>query len=119
MDQGDWYAAIQPALYVLATYLLHYEHTHPMVGLQFLMCGKIMWNSVGDLESGPSSQTLLVGGKSNLVADRIRRELLQDTVELLQFACVTLDVSNKSIVDEAAQVLGFAKEELGVLLCAF
>lgn len=46
--EGKWIYGVNGSLYILAVYLLAYERTHPMVGLQWFMCAKLLWNSLED-----------------------------------------------------------------------
>jgi hypothetical protein len=73
IEAGNWEAAIEPALFVLAVYLLVYERCHPLVGLQVVLVGKAVWN-YGDVEVVKRELGWIVKmGKECLVAGRHER----------------------------------------------
>ena len=44
IENGEYRNAVHASLFVLSTYLLFYDRNHPIVGLQYLMAAKMLYN---------------------------------------------------------------------------
>ncbi|RKO83197.1 hypothetical protein BDK51DRAFT_33682, partial [Blyttiomyces helicus] len=55
---GNWTRAAAMSLHVLAIYLFSYQRFHPLVSLQWVMAGKILWNAAGDVDDLPTRRAM-------------------------------------------------------------
>jgi hypothetical protein len=55
VEAGNWGYVVESALFVLAVYVLVYERHHPLIGQQFLLLAKAVWNR-GCVDGGDISE---------------------------------------------------------------
>ncbi|KAI9209220.1 uncharacterized protein BJ171DRAFT_485778 [Polychytrium aggregatum] len=108
IDANDWHKAAVLSLYVLAVYLLFYERHHPMVGLQWLLCGKCLWNASDSLDDDTDRQHVVIEA----------RMCLETAVRSLGISHGSEGLGNRLLLADAAELLQVVQTELSTAPCS-
>ena len=110
ISSQNWSTAAKLAAYVLSIYLVCYERFHPLVGLQWFLLGKLVWNCIDEVVplNIPQQDAL-----------RQRWAFLCEAREYLTIAAKVLEVSHgegrlKEICGEVQKVLLDVETEMGM-----
>ncbi|KAJ3124398.1 SET and MYND domain-containing protein 3 [Nowakowskiella sp. JEL0407] len=91
IEENDWKNAAILSQYVLALYLLHYQSFHPLVGIQWFLYGKCLWNYGADREMiieawkvlNIARECLIISHGTGEVGDHENAGIVKDVEQLL------------------------------------